>query len=97
MIIRIFPELSQVTVAHHRKFSFLGIEDVHILEYKAPADLAKKKAFLFLEKGLRRVRALVLKLDNFLTQHIESVQQKNQALNAPKAPELLEEGEHDEK
>ena len=86
MVVRVFPELSHVTVIRHKQFSFLGIEDVHIIEYKLHKHVLKKDFFIFLEKMLRRFRSIVLKLDNLLSSGIEDVQQKAQSIDSPVAP-----------
>ncbi len=79
LIIRAFPRLIYVTVVQHKKFSLFGIENIHILEYRAPSEVLRKKIFISLEKILRRMRGLVLRLDTILSRAIEAVQQKNQA------------------
>ena len=78
LIIRAFPRLIHVAVVQHKKFSLFGIENIHILEYKAPSEVLRKKILIFFEKILRRTRGLILKIDTILSNAIEVVQQKNQ-------------------
>lgn len=85
MVFRLFPELSQVTIVHHKHFSFLGIENVHILEYKKPAEVLRKNFFIFLEKTLRRMRSFILKMDNINSRALEFIQQKHHALQSSEA------------
>ena len=87
MIYRAFPRLVDITVVEHRKFALFGIENVHILEYKEPTAVFRKKLFISLEKILRRVRGWVLKLDTALSRSIEFVQQKIQAAILPRTDE----------
>lgn len=100
MIYRAFPRLAEVVVVQHKQFALFGIENVHMLEYKEPTEIARKKLFISLEKFLRRIRGWILKLDIVLSKLIEIVQQKNQkpatnkiteepALPAVKAPEIM--------
>ena len=88
MVYRMFPELAHVSIVQHKKFSFFGIEEIHILQYKHPSEVLKKNIYVFFEKTLRRIRFVILKLDNILSKNIEKVQQKNQALDVSEAHKI---------
>ena len=92
MVLRAYPRIATITVIHHRRFSFLGIENVHILEYKSPAEIFKKRFFVSLEKFFRRVRAFLLKLDTATTRGIEWTQVKRES--APPVISMQENIEH---
>ena len=74
MILRAFPRIATIAVAQHKRFSFLGVENVHILEYKYPSDIFKNRFFLLIEKNFRRIRAFLLKFDNAISHGIEWAQ-----------------------
>lgn len=87
MVFRLFPKLAQITVVHHKHFSFLGIENVHILEYRAPAEILRKNFFIFLEKMLRRIRSFILKMDTVNSRALEFIQHKRQTIQSSESVE----------
>lgn len=89
MIARAFPRIATIAVVQHRRFSFLGIENVHILEYKSPKEVFKRRFFVSLEKFFRRLHTFLLKFDNTVSRGIEWTQQKRDL--PPVGSEIVEE------